>query len=155
MAWRGMLNRCENPSHRQYADYGARGIHVCDRWKGDVGIINFLADMGSKPSPLHSIDRIDNDKGYEPGNCRWATAKEQQRNKRDTRRLTLFGKSAPVAVWADAIGIKPDNLRSYAKRFWAGSLSEHDLHLQVMRLVIQADARARAVNEELETEEPE
>jgi hypothetical protein len=78
-AWRGMINRCYQPSSERFSRYGGRGIVVCDRWHHSFE--NFLADMGRKPSPKHSIDRIDNDGNYEPGNCRWATASEQQRNK--------------------------------------------------------------------------
>ena len=79
-AWRDMLSRCENPNTRYYELYGGRGISVCDRWRGSFEM--FYADMGPRPSPRHSIDRIDNDGDYEPGNCRWATWTEQNANKR-------------------------------------------------------------------------
>ena len=75
-----MKVRCDNPNATGYANYGGRGIKVCDRWR--TSFAAFLADMGPKPSPKHSIDRIDNDRGYERGNCRWATPKEQRRNSR-------------------------------------------------------------------------
>lgn len=77
--WRNMLRRCEDPTDPSYDDYGHRGITVCEQWH-DVAA--FVADMGPRPSDKHSIDRIDNDRGYEPGNCRWATWSEQMRNKR-------------------------------------------------------------------------
>jgi hypothetical protein len=81
-----MISRCRNPKNKSYANYGGRGIRVCARWlHGDgcrSGYECFLADMGRRPSPLLSLDRIDNDGGYEPGNCRWTTAKEQRRNQR-------------------------------------------------------------------------
>ncbi len=83
--WRTMRDRCCNPNHKAYRYYGGRGITVCDRW---MEYENFLADMGHRPSKLHSLDRIDNNKGYEPGNCRWATRSEQQKNKGSTRRYT-------------------------------------------------------------------
>lgn len=78
--WGGMVNRCHNPKNSSYPRYGARGVSVCEQWRR---FENFLADMGPRPSPLYSIDRYPNNDGnYEPGNCRWATAKEQVRNRR-------------------------------------------------------------------------
>jgi hypothetical protein len=78
-SWMGMNNRCNNPRGQDYKDYGGRGIRICERWKLYE---NFLADLGRKPSPRHSIDRIDVNGDYEPENCCWATPVQQRRNQR-------------------------------------------------------------------------
>ena len=77
--WCGLRNRCNNPNNPKYKDYGGRGIRVCRRWDS---FLLFFQDMGRKPSPQHSIDRIKNDKGYSPNNCRWATPQVQRNNRR-------------------------------------------------------------------------
>lgn len=93
--WSDMKRRCENPSRRGYANYGGRGIRVCDRWLHGDGVRNgfacFLADMGARPSSNHQIDRIDNDGDYTPENCRWVHRNGQNYNKRNTYRFTVFG----------------------------------------------------------------
>ena len=87
--WRGMKQRCLNPKDTSYTQYGGRGIRVCDRW---LVFENFFADMGKRPGPEYSIDRRDTNGDYEPGNCRWATAVEQQNNRRDNVHLEYNGK---------------------------------------------------------------
>ena len=96
-----MLNRCDNPDNPNYPLYGGRGITVCDEWKD---FNKFLEGVGERPAN-HTLDRIDVNKGYEPGNVRWATLSEQARNKRTNRVLALGDKSMCVADWVDETGL--------------------------------------------------
>ncbi len=92
-AWTDAQKRCHNPKVNEYHNYGWRGIRVCDRWLGEHGFENFLADMGPKPDPkrLYSLDRFPNNDGnYEPGNCRWATREEQFKNRSKCQALYNF-----------------------------------------------------------------
>ena len=102
-AWRSMLQRCRNTNSQSYSEYGGRGIKVCERW---YSFENFLADMGRRPSSKHSLDRYPNNDGnYEPGNCRWATKKEQGANRRDTNLVTIDGVTRCFKDWASIYGI--------------------------------------------------
>lgn len=83
-SWRAMIRRCEDPSVNGYKRYGGAGIKVCDRWRASFA--DFLADMGKKPSPKHTIDRKNGADGYHPGNCKWSTPKEQAANRKTTKR---------------------------------------------------------------------
>ena len=99
-AWFNMIRRCENESHKSFKHYGARGIKVCDAWHSFEA---FYADMGDRPSDVHTIDRKDNDGNYEPSNCRWATQSEQARNRRNSRFLTIFGETKTVIAWSEDV----------------------------------------------------
>ena len=101
--WAAMKTRCTNPNQRQWKDYGGRGITLCERWLNSFE--NFYEDVGSKPGPKFSIDRIKNDKGYEPGNVRWATKEEQWQNKRTSHFMTFNGKTQCLAEWAKETGL--------------------------------------------------
>lgn len=97
--YRNMLSRCYNSRVGAYGRYGGRGITVCERWRRSFD--NFVEDMGLPPSPRHSIDRIDNELGYSPDNCRWALHVEQLRNFSRNRLVEYKGESRPVNEWAE------------------------------------------------------
>jgi len=99
--WIGMRDRCNNPLNAAYRHYGGRGIKVCRRWES---FENFILDMGKAPAG-RSLERVDNDKGYSPSNCRWATVHDQRRNSRSNILVTLSGVTRCLADWADEIGI--------------------------------------------------
>lgn len=111
--WRNMRQRCENESNPSYADYGGRGICVCDRWRGAFEA--FLADMGECPDGM-SIDRIDNDKGYEPDNCRWATRAVQRRNSRRVTLVAHEGSLRHVKDAAEMVGVSDTAIYQEMKR---------------------------------------
>jgi hypothetical protein len=93
--WRAMKNRCLNPNSQDYENYGGRGIAICPEWRGDFGA--FLAHVGLRPGSGYSIDRIDVNGNYEPGNVRWATASEQRRNQRSLKAEVLDGAEVVAA----------------------------------------------------------
>lgn len=111
-----MIDRCHNGRSKDCARYGGRGIVVCQRWRASFDA--FLADMGRRPAAVLSIDRIDNDKGYEPGNCRWATDSEQARNRRSNLLLTHRGETLPLIVWAQRTGIGRATIAHRVKAGW-------------------------------------
>jgi hypothetical protein len=106
-SWKNMRQRCLNEKHRDFKYYGARGITICDRWVNDYD--TFVEDLGLRQKSM-TLERINNQKGYEPDNCRWATRKEQSRNKRNNNNITLRGQTKTIAEWAEIAGIKPRNL---------------------------------------------
>jgi hypothetical protein len=116
-AWRSMYQRCNNPNNPQYSLYGGRGISVCPRWRESFE--NFLADMGPRPGDNYSVDRIDNNKGYSPDNCRWANDLEQSNNTRHNRRITYNGKTHTLTEWSRITGISKSGLRWRLANGWA------------------------------------
>lgn len=106
-AWAAMMTRCNNPNSLYYENYGGRGIRVCDRWRA---FENFLADMGECPEKK-TLDRLDNDKDYEPGNCRWATRAEQNRNQKSNLRIEFRGETMLLVDWAKRVGVNPRTLK--------------------------------------------
>ncbi len=113
--WHTMWARCENPNIPGFKYWGGRGIRVCPEW---AAFERFLADVGPRPSPQHSIDRINNDGHYEPGNVRWATRSQQQTNRRDTLIVTHEGESLPVAEWNRRAGLPQSTLRHRLRLGW-------------------------------------
>jgi hypothetical protein len=101
--WNSMRGRCKNTGTRDAKHYADKGIRVCERW--DSSFEAFLADMGPLPSPRHTIDRIDGNGNYEPGNCRWATPREQCLNQARTRRVVVNGESIPLLLAAERAGL--------------------------------------------------
>jgi len=112
--WRGMRERCEKEHHKSYVDYGERGIAVCERWQ-NFGL--FFADMGRVPEGM-TIERIDNNGDYEPGNCRWATRKEQANNRRGNVFVTHEGTRLTMAQLAEAVAIPRDTIDRRLKMGW-------------------------------------
>lgn len=111
-AWKALRWRC-NPKSPTASRYFNRGIKVCERWND---FWCFYEDMGARPTPKHTLDRIDNDKGYEPGNCRWATYKEQANNTSHTNFVEYEGERIPLTYLHELTGIPVETLRSRVLR---------------------------------------
>lgn len=114
--WKQMIQRCENQNNAAYANYGGRGIEVCERWHS---FPNFIADMGKRPGDGFQIDRIDNDDGYHPTNCRWVPPKANLSNKRTNVRLTSRDQTQVATEWARIVEIKPRTLLNRIERGWS------------------------------------
>lgn len=112
--WAAMKNRCLNNRHKQYSHYGGRGITICDRWIESFN--NFYADMGLKPSPKHSLDRIDNNGNYEPNNCKWSTSSEQNTNRRSAFMVNYNGETIALRRLTNNVAVPYDVLYNRIKR---------------------------------------
>jgi hypothetical protein len=115
--WASMIQRCENPKNAAFPDYGGRGIAVCERWRHDYTV--FLADMGTRPSPRHTIERKNNSLGYSPENCIWATFREQQRNRRSNHWITFNGETKVLNDWAATFKIQRATLKERLRHGWS------------------------------------
>lgn len=128
-SWISMKARCNNPNTSSYNRYGARGIRVCDEWLGENGFENFLEDMGERPVGM-TLDRIDNDGDYTPGNCRWATPKEQSSNLSNLIKITYNNHTRSVIEWSKITGVNPSTIRS---RFYRGLPPEKIVASRLLR----------------------
>jgi hypothetical protein len=115
-AWVGMRQRCLNPNDHDRLRYSKRGISICRRWNK---FLNFLKDMGEPPSLRHSLDRKNNNKGYCKSNCRWATQREQCRNKENNHRICYRGKVRPRKEWEEVLGFRYGTLQNRFRLGWS------------------------------------
>jgi hypothetical protein len=113
--WCAMKSRCSNPNNPGYKNYGGRGIKVCRRW---FNYENFFGDMGRRPSPRHTIERVDNEKGYNPDNCSWAPKEVQSRNRRLSRVIHYKRRAMTLSEWARHVGLKRTTLRRRLDAGW-------------------------------------
>lgn len=125
--WCNVIDRCENSKSTYYRDYGGRGISIHPSWRHDFS--SFYQAVGPRPSPKHSLDRIDNDGDYAPGNVRWATKTQQARNCRWNQHLTINSERKTIAEWAEIAGIKYATFWGRVKNGWP----KHRLFLPVRR----------------------
>lgn len=114
-SWQSMITRCTDPKHDGYHRYGGSGITVCERWEI---YLNFYEDMGERPEGT-TLDRLDNKKGYEPGNCRWANLETQNNNRRDNVYLEYNGKRQTMKQWAKELGLSYTMIQQRVEYGWA------------------------------------
>lgn len=130
--WVEMVRRCTKPNDPSYPRYGGRGVTVFCAWVGPGGFDVFIEHVGRRPDPKATIDRIDNERGYEPGNVRWASQSDQQRNRRSNRMITFGGHTMPLVAWSEKTGVKRETIAYRIKRgwplqkalYWQGELEE-------------------------------
>jgi hypothetical protein len=117
--WHNMVRRCFDPNAMGYENYGGRGITVCDSWVGPEGFQRFLQDMGPRPTSRHTLDRLSNDQDYAPWNVRWATPKQQARNRRNNHLVTAFGRTQCLAAWAEEVSLSSTTIRYRLLKGWS------------------------------------
>lgn len=139
--WKGMINRCYNPKSASYNRYGGRGITVCDEWRGETGVKNFYEwAIHSGHSDTLTLDRIDNDRGYSPDNCRWATKKQQANNTRWNHLVTINGETHNIGEWAEITGL---NRKTIYRRVKLYGLSDDVLLSHSQKEIKEAHQRAQ------------
>ena len=143
-AWCAMRQRCTNPSAPTWANYGGRGITVAPEWDD---FNTFVRDVGVAPTPKHSLDRINSDGNYEPGNVRWANSRQQARNRRSTRLITFEGITQSIAAWADEKGIPRDTLRARLQTWGVEKALTTPVHQRNAHRAAQKQAAAIAAAE--------
>lgn len=116
-SWNAMTQRCLNPKASGFENYGGRGIKICDRWQGEDGYLNFVADMGPRPIGM-SLERKDSDGHYEPENTRWATPKEQMNNRRVTVFITHDGDTLSLSEWSERLGLSRNGVSERLRKGW-------------------------------------
>lgn len=116
VSYQNMIARCHRENHPKFPSYGGKGIFVCDKWRESFS--NFLDDMGERPTDT-TIDRIDSSKGYDPENCRWATATQQQANISSNVNIEFKGKKQNISAWARELGIDPSTLARRIRVGWS------------------------------------
>lgn len=123
LVWRTMRSRCENRNVAQYPEYGGRGIYVCDRWRyGENGLSGFecfLADMGERPSPGHTVERVRNNGPYSPSNCIWSTRKAQARNRSNVYNVEVDGRTMTLAEASDYLHVPRTTVLSRLRYGWS------------------------------------
>lgn len=150
ITWNGIKARCENPNEAAYANYGGRGVRMCARWRHNFG--KFLDDMGPKPGPEYSIERIDNNGNYEPDNCKWATRQEQNDNSRHNHLVEFQGQTRTMSQWSRLIGVNVGTLFNRLRTGWSiedalTTSSERDsLEFQGERLTISQWAKRTGID---------
>ena len=115
-SWCHMIGRCYNPKNKDFHHYGGRGISICSKWRDSFP--SFLSDIGRRPAPGYSLDRIDVNLGYSPVNCRWVKQKQQCRNKRTNRRITIDGVTKILCEWAEESGVSWQAIRYRLEAGW-------------------------------------
>jgi len=117
-SWERMKERCSNPNHQHYKQYGERGIKVCSEWLGENGFENFYKDIGNRPENK-TLDRIDNNGNYCKDNCKWSTHKEQCNNTRTNRLITYKGKTKTMRQWEEGLNVKRGTLWARLNKGWS------------------------------------